>query len=156
MRVVVQRVQRASVTCDGETTGQIGRGLLVLAGFLTTDTEAELERMAGKIAKLRVFDDEAGVMNRSVVEAGGEVLCVSQFTLYAKTKKGNRPAYVDSAPGEVAEPLYERFMELLAQETGKPVGRGKFGGEMQVELVNDGPVTIIMDSLGNLPIAPWE
>ncbi|PID90549.1 MAG: D-tyrosyl-tRNA(Tyr) deacylase [Bacteroidetes bacterium] len=156
MRVVVQRVQRASVTCEGELTGSIAKGLLVLVGFLVSDTEAELAKMAAKIAKLRVFDDEAGVMNRSLVDAGGELLCVSQFTLYAKTKKGNRPAYVDSAPAEVAEPLYERFMELLAQEIGKPVARGKFGGEMQVELVNDGPVTIIMDSLGDLPIEPWK
>lgn len=134
----------------GEVVGRIARGMVVLVAFVESDTEREVEWMASKLAKLRIFDDEAGVMNRSIEEAGGEVLLVSQFTLYAKVKKGNRPSYILSAKGDVAEPLYNSFGEHLTRELGKPVQMGRFGADMQVELVNDGPVTIIIDSAGDV------
>jgi len=146
MRVVVQRVRSASVAVDGEISGKIGPGLLVLAGFEAADTTADLDWMAGKLVRLRLFADEAGVMNRSVLEAGGEVLAVSQFTLYASVKKGNRPSWSRAARGDVSQPLFEAFVAKLAGELGKPVPTGVFGADMQVSLVNDGPVTLSIDS----------
>jgi D-tyrosyl-tRNA(Tyr) deacylase len=146
MRVVVQRVNEASVAVDGRTVGRIGGGLLVLAGFEAADGEADLAWMAGKIVRMRIFADADGVMNRSVQEAGGEILAVSQFTLFASVKKGNRPSWSRAAPGEVSQPLFERFVEKLSGELGKPVPTGVFGADMQVSLINDGPVTISLDS----------
>ena len=146
MRVVIQRVSQAAVTVDGRTTGAIGPGLLVLAGFEEADGEADLAWMAGKIARLRLFADQEGVMNRSVVEAGGQVLAVSQFTLYASVKKGNRPSWSRAARGEISRPLFERFVAALSAELGQPVPTGEFGADMQVSLINDGPVTLSIDS----------
>lgn len=146
MRVVVQRVSEASVTVDGHVSGQIGCGLLVLAGFEETDGDADLDWMAGKIVRMRIMADENGVMNRSVLEVGGEILAVSQFTLYASVKKGNRPSWSRAARGDVSQPLFERFVARLSAELGKPVPTGVFGADMQVALVNDGPVTLTMDS----------
>lgn len=146
MRAVVQRVSEARVAVAGEVTGAIGPGLLVLAGFETTDTEADLDWMAGKIVRSRIFADGEGVMNRSVQEAGGDILAVSQFTLYASVKKGNRPSWSRAAPGAVSQPLFERFVEKLAVALGKPVPTGVFGADMAVSLVNDGPVTLVIDS----------
>ena len=146
MRVVIQRVTEASVSIDGKCVAAIGRGMMVLCGFEEADGEEDLDWIARKIAALRIFDDEAGVMNRSVVDVDQEILAVSQFTLMASTKKGNRPSYVKAARPETAIPLYERFKEILAGLTGRPVPSGVFGAEMQVALVNDGPVTICIDS----------
>ena len=146
MRVVIQRVLQASVTIAGETVSAIGPGMLVLCGFEAADSQEDLDWTARKTVALRIFDDEAGVMNRSVQDAGGEIRLVSQFTLMASTKKGNRPSYVAAAPPEISIPLYERFKEMLAALTGRPIPCGVFGAEMQVSLVNDGPVTICMDS----------
>ena len=146
MRVVLQRVLEASVTIDGVRTAAIGRGMLVLCGFEEADNPEDLDWMARKIAALRIYDDEDGVMNRSVVDVGEEVLVVSQFTLMASTKKGNRPAYIHAARPEVAIPLYERFCAALSEALGKPVPTGTFGADMQVSLVNDGPVTICIDT----------
>ncbi len=150
MRVVVQRSREAAVRIAGEVVGRIAQGMVVLAAFVDGDTEREVEWMAAKLAKLRIFDDEDGVMNKSIVEVGGDVLLVSQFTLYAKVKKGNRPSYILSAKGEVAKPLYDCFRETLERELGKGVPSGQFGADMQVSLVNDGPVTIIIDSAGDV------
>lgn len=146
MRVVVQRVKAAEVTVGGTVAGKIGSGLLVLAGFEDADTDADIAWMAGKLVRLRLFADAAGVMNRSVVEAGGEILAVSQFTLFASVKKGNRPSWSRAARGEVSQPLFERFVGRLAGELGKPVATGVFGADMQIALVNDGPVTLTIDS----------
>jgi D-tyrosyl-tRNA(Tyr) deacylase len=146
MRLVIQRVREASVTVDNAITGQIGPGLLVLAGCAPTDDEAALAWMVRKLVNLRIFNDENGQMNRSVLEVGGQVLVVSQFTLLADARKGNRPSYIGAAPPTVAEPLYERFVALVAQAMGQPVPTGIFGADMQVRLLNDGPVTIILDS----------
>ncbi len=146
MRVIVQRVEEASVTVDGKVTGQIGSGMLVLAGFEEADQAADLEWMAQKLVKLRIFADEQGVMNRSVIDAGGAILAVSQFTLYASTKKGNRPSWGRAARGDVSQPLFEQFVQKLSIALGMPVSTGVFGADMQVSLVNDGPVTIAMDS----------
>ncbi|GMU70757.1 MAG: D-aminoacyl-tRNA deacylase [Burkholderiales bacterium] len=146
MRVVVQRVLEASVTVDGRITGAIGRGLLVLAGAAPDDTTEDRDWLARKIVQLRVFDDDAGVMNRSVTEVGGGILAVSQFTLYASTRKGNRPSWSGAAPPEVARPMFEAFVAALSRELGQPVPTGVFGAEMRVALVNDGPVTIAIDS----------
>ena len=146
MRAVIQRVSEARVVIGDAARGQIGRGLLVLVAVEDADTEADLEWLSGKIARLRIFNDAAGVMNLSVAEIGGEVLVVSQFTLFASTRKGNRPSYVRSAKPEVAIPLYEKFVARLAQDMGRPVQTGEFGARMTVSLVNDGPVTLIMDS----------
>ena len=146
MRAVVQRVREAQVVSDGRLTGRIGPGLLVLAGFEAEDGEADIDWMVGKLTRLRIFADAAGVMNLSLVETGGEVLAVSQFTLYASTRKGNRPSWGRAAPGPVSGPLFARFLEKLAAALGKPVPTGIFGADMQVSLVNDGPVTIALDS----------
>jgi len=146
MRVVVQRVTTASVKVGNRITGEIGAGLLVLAGFEDADGDADLEWMAGKIVRLRLFADEAGVMNRSVVETGGEILAVSQFTLYSSVKKGNRPSWSRAAKGEISQPLFSRFVVMLSGALGKPVPTGEFGADMQVALVNDGPVTLAIDS----------
>ena len=146
MRVVVQRVAQASVTVDGQICGKIGAGLLVLAGFEAEDSAADLDWMVGKLLRLRLFADEAGVMNRSVQEVGGEILAVSQFTLYASVKKGNRPSWSRSARGEISQPLFADFVARLEAALGKPVATGIFGADMQVALVNDGPVTLSIDS----------
>jgi D-aminoacyl-tRNA deacylase len=146
MRVVIQRVSEASVSISGSVKGRIQQGLVVLAAFEETDTAADLEWLSGKIVRLRIFDDEHGVMNRSVQDVGGEVLLVSQFTLFASTKKGNRPSYSRSAKPEVAVPLYEQFIARLTRDLGRPVQTGEFGAQMLVSLANDGPVTILMDS----------
>jgi D-tyrosyl-tRNA(Tyr) deacylase len=146
MRLVIQRVQSASVKVAGEVTGQIGPGLLVLAGFAPTDTSAALTWMARKLVQLRIFSDEAGQMNRSVLDSGGQVLVVSQFTLLADARKGNRPSYIGAAPPPIAEPLYEQFVGMVRDLLGAPVPTGIFGADMQVSLVNDGPVTIVLDS----------
>lgn len=146
MRVVIQRVSSSKVDIDGETVGVIGLGLLVLAGFETADTQEDLEWTAAKITKLRIFDDNEGVMNLSVTDVNGDILAVSQFTLHAKTKKGSRPSYIQAAPPNIAIPLYEKFIKILEAEINKKVQTGKFGANMAVSLVNDGPVTIIIDS----------
>ena len=146
MRVVIQRVRRASVTIDGECVSSIGPGLMVLVGVENGDTETDMAYVAAKTASLRIFNDDAGVMNRSVIDTGGEILAVSQFTLTASTRKGNRPSYIRSAGHELAVPMYRRYCEDLGRLTGHPVAQGVFGADMQVELINDGPVTIIIDS----------
>ncbi len=146
MRILIQRVRRASVGIGGSVRSSIGRGLLVLVGIGPDDGEDDVRYLCEKLVKLRIFDDEAGVMNRSVVDAGGDVLVVSQFTLYASTRKGNRPSYVRAAGPEAAVPLYERFVAVTGKLLGRPVQTGVFGADMQVELVNDGPVTIWIDS----------
>ena len=146
MRAVVQRVSQTSVTIDGSTKSSIGRGLLVLLAVEEADRQDDIEWLTGKIVRLRIFDDESGVMNRSVQEIGGEILVVSQFTLFARTKKGNRPSYSRSGPPEIAIPLYERFLAKLTADFGKPIQTGEFGADMKVNLINDGPVTIIIDS----------
>jgi D-tyrosyl-tRNA(Tyr) deacylase len=146
MRVVIQRVSEASVTVEGERIASIGRGLLVLVGVENGDTEQDAAWLASKTAGLRIFDDADGVMNLSVVDAGSELLAVSQFTLTASTRKGNRPSYIRAAGHELAVPLYERYCALLAEAAGRPVQQGRFGAMMEVRLLNDGPVTIIIDS----------
>lgn len=146
MRVVIQRVRAAAVAVAGETVGKIGPGLLVLAGFEEADDEADLAWMAGKIVRTRIMADDSGVMNRSVLDADGEILAVSQFTLFASLKKGNRPSWSRAARGDVSQPLFERFVTRLSAELGKPVPTGIFGADMQVSLVNDGPVTLAIDS----------
>ncbi|HEX6733760.1 MAG TPA: D-aminoacyl-tRNA deacylase [Azonexus sp.] len=146
MRVVVQRVRAAAVSVEAREVGRIGAGLLVLAGFEAADTEADLEWMAGKLVRLRLFADQDGVMNRSVQEVGGEILAVSQFTLFASVRKGNRPSWSRAARGELSQPLFARFVARLAAELGKPVPTGVFGADMEIALVNDGPVTLSLDS----------
>ena len=147
MRTVIQRVSHASVrVLDEGYESKIGKGLLVLAAFIDEDTDEDIEWTARKIAAMRIFDDESGVMNLSVRDVDGEVLAVSQFTLYASTVKGNRPSYIKAAKPDVAIPLYEKFLNFLERELQKPVGKGIFGADMKVELLNDGPVTIIVDS----------
>ncbi len=146
MRLVVQRVSRASVTVDGTCVSSIGIGLMILVGVESGDTEEDAAWLASKAAHLRIFDDADGVMNRSVIDVGGDVLAVSQFTLTASTRRGNRPSYIRAAGHEIAVPLYDRFCVLLSGQTGKEVKKGIFGADMQVELINDGPVTIIIDS----------
>lgn len=146
MRTVIQRVLSASVTIGGKVKASIGPGLLVLLGVGQEDRQEDLDYLVKKIAALRIFNDEAGVMNRSVVDVGGEVLVVSQFTLLASTRKGNRPSYIRAAGHALAVPMYERFCAALSDAIGRPVGTGEFGADMQVTLVNDGPVTIVIDS----------
>lgn len=147
MRTVIQRVTRASVAVpDQGYESSIGKGLLVLAAFIDEDSDEDVAWTAKKIAAMRIFDDDAGVMNLSVRDVEGEILAVSQFTLYASTVKGNRPSYIKAAKPDVAVPLYEKFLSALENELGKPVGKGVFGADMKVSLLNDGPVTIITDS----------
>jgi D-tyrosyl-tRNA(Tyr) deacylase len=146
MRAVIQRVSSASVVIAGQTKASIQTGLLVLLGIEEADTAEDIEWLSGKIARLRVFNDEQAVMNRSVLEAGGQVVVVSQFTLHASTKKGNRPSYIRAARPEIAIPLYEQFVQKLTSDLGQPVQTGEFGADMKVSLVNDGPVTILIDS----------
>ena len=146
MRVVIQRVATASVTVEGQITGAIERGLLVLMGIEDADTKEDLEWLSGKMVNLRIFDDENGVMNKSVLDIGGGILLVSQFTLHASTKKGNRPSYIKASKPEIAIPLYEAMITQLTKDLGKPIGTGIFGADMKVQLLNDGPVTIVMDS----------
>ena len=146
MRIVIQRVTRASVSIGGELHSSIGRGLMVLVGVEHGDEPADAAWLAAKTAALRIFADEAGVMNRSVTDVGGEVLAVSQFTLTASTRKGNRPSYIRAAGHDVATALYEAYCSEVTRLTGKTAATGVFGSDMQVELVNDGPVTIIIDS----------
>ena len=146
MRLLIQRVKHASVTIDGEVRSRIDAGLLALVGVGNDDGAEDIEYLAGKLTRLRIFDDEAGVMNLDVVQTGGEVLVVSQFTLQASTRKGNRPSYIHAAPEAVSRPLYEQFAARVAELLGREVATGEFGADMQVGLVNDGPVTIWMDS----------
>ena len=146
MRTLIQRVQHASVTIDGQLKSQIRKGLLVLVGIEDCDTQEDIEWLCKKIANLRIFDDENGVMNRSVTETEGEVMVVSQFTLHASTKKGNRPSYIHASKPDVAIPMYEAFCAEMGLQIGKEVQTGTFGADMKVELVNDGPVTIWIDS----------
>ena len=146
MRIVVQRVKHASVTIDGNIKSAIQNGLLILLGIGENDDESDIKWLVNKVASLRIFDDEQGVMNKSVMDIGGEALVVSQFTLMASYKKGNRPSYIHAAKHEISIPLYKRFCEELSRAMGKPVGEGEFGADMEVELLNDGPVTICMDT----------
>lgn len=146
MRTVIQRVKRACVSVDGATVSSIGQGLLLLLGIEAADTEEDIQWLCRKVLALRIFDDEEGVMNRSIMDIGGDIIVVSQFTLHASYKKGNRPSWIRAAGHEHAVPMYERFVQVLREGLGKPVGTGVFGAEMQVELVNDGPVTICMDT----------
>lgn len=146
MRALIQRVKHADVVIDGRVNGEIGPGLLVLLGVHITDTQEDIDWLVKKVSQLRVFDDENGIMNRSVMDVDGEVLVVSQFTLYASTKKGNRPSYINAAPPEAAVPLYEAFVESMSTAIGKRVPTGVFGADMKVSLLNDGPVTIMIDT----------
>jgi D-tyrosyl-tRNA(Tyr) deacylase len=146
MRIVIQRTTHASVTIEGRVKSAIGAGMLVLVGIEESDSEEDIDWLCKKTVNLRIFDDENGVMNRSVLDINGEILVISQFTLHASTKKGNRPSYIRAARPEIAVPLYESFCQALSQALGKAVGTGEFGADMKVELLNDGPVTICMDS----------
>ena len=146
MRTVIQRVSHASVTIDGAVKSSIGAGLLVLLGCENADNMEDISWLTRKIANLRIFDDEAGVMNKSILDVGGDILVVSQFTLWASYKKGNRPSYLRAGSHEVTVPLYEAFVKEMEQVIGKPVMTGEFGANMKVELLNDGPVTICMDT----------
>lgn len=146
MRAVIQRVAEASVAIGAATISRIGPGLLVLLGVEQIDDASDVEWLAGKIARMRIFGDAEGKMNLSVLETGGEALVVSQFTLHASTRKGNRPSFIRAGAPELSEPLYEAFCAAMERETGRPVKRGVFGGDMKVSLVNDGPVTIVIDS----------
>ena len=146
MRTVIQRVTSASVSIGGEVVGEIGKGVMLLLGITPEDTQQDADWLVGKISKLRIFDDANGVMNLSLQDTGGEALVVSQFTLMASYKKGNRPSYIHAAPPAVAIPLYEYFVAQLQKALGRTVPTGRFGADMQVSLTNDGPVTIVMDS----------
>jgi D-tyrosyl-tRNA(Tyr) deacylase len=146
MRVVIQRVKKASVSSDKGILSSSGPGLMILTGIEEADTEEDVEWLSNKIIQLRIFNDPAGVMNLSVLDTGGEITVVSQFTLHARTKKGNRPSYIKAAPPEIAIPLYEMFVSRLSELLGKQVGTGEFGAMMTVEIHNDGPVTIIIDT----------
>ena len=146
MRVILQRVSQAAVHVDGATVGEIGPGLLLLAGFEACDNASDLDWMAGKIVRMRLFPDQVGVMNRSVQDIHGDILAVSQFTLYASIKKGNRPGWSRAAPGEISSPLFEEFVRKLSELTGKSVPTGVFGADMQITLINDGPVSLFIDS----------
>jgi D-aminoacyl-tRNA deacylase len=146
MKLVIQRVSAAAVTIDGQVKGAIGPGLLLLAGFAPADTEEDLQWLSRKTVQLRIFADAADKMNRSLQDTGGDLLLISQFTLQASTRKGNRPSYIGAAPPDLAIPLYEKFIRMLEADLGKPIQTGTFGADMQVSLVNDGPVTIQIDS----------
>lgn len=146
MKIVIQRVLEASVSIAGDVHSSIGPGMMILVGIQTDDTDEDIDWLTGKICNLRIFDDEAGVMNRSILETGGEILTVSQFTLMARTKKGNRPSYIDAAKPEISVPIYEKFLQSLSEVLGKEIKTGVFGADMQIALINDGPVTILIDS----------
>jgi D-tyrosyl-tRNA(Tyr) deacylase len=146
MKLVIQRVSEAAVKIDGQVKGAIGSGLLLLAGFAPDDTEEDLQWLSRKTVQLRIFADAADKMNRSLQDTGGDILLISQFTLHASTRKGNRPSYIGAAPPETAIPLYEKFIGILEADLGKPIQTGIFGADMKVSLVNDGPVTIQIDS----------
>ncbi|MDR1746814.1 MAG: D-tyrosyl-tRNA(Tyr) deacylase [Tannerella sp.] len=146
MRAVIQRVQSASVTIEGMIKSEIGQGILVLVGVEDADTPADIDWLAKKICNLRIFDDEHGVMNLSVADVGGELLVVSQFTLFASTKKGNRPSYIRASKPDIAIPAYESFCKVLSEQFGGEVKTGTFGADMKVRLLNDGPVTIVIDT----------
>ena len=146
MKVVIQRVSKASVTIDGKVKSAIGKGLLILLGVEDADTEEDINWLCGKISKLRIFNDEKGIMNLSVKDVEGELLVVSQFTLHASTKKGNRPSYLKASKPDIAIPMYERFVKVLEVLAERTIQTGEFGADMKVELLNDGPVTIIIDS----------
>jgi len=150
MRVVIQRVSEASVKVENQVIGQIESGFMILAGFETEDKQKDLEWMSGKICKLRIFNDENGVMNINIKDAGGSILLISQFTLHADAQKGNRPSYINAARPEIAIPLYQKFIHQLELDLGKPIQTGEFGADMKVSLVNDGPVTILLDSKKDL------
>ena len=150
MRVVIQRVSEASVKVENQVIGQIKSGLMILAGFEAEDNQKDLEWISGKICKLRIFNDENGVMNINIKDAGGAILLVSQFTLHADAQKGNRPSYIKAARPEIAIPLYQKFIHQLELDLGKPIQTGEFGADMKVSLVNDGPVTILLDSKKDL------
>ena len=146
MRVVIQRAGHASVTIDGTCKSTIGKGLLILVGIEETDGQEDIDWLCKKIVNLRVFDDENGIMNKSILDINGEILVISQFTLHASIKKGNRPSYIRAAKPEISIPLYEQFCRELSSSLGKEIGTGEFGADMKVELLNDGPVTICMDT----------
>lgn len=146
MRTVIQRVQHASVTIDGNVKSHIGRGMLILVGIEDRDRKEDIEWLSKKIVSLRIYDDENGVMNRSILDTGGDILVVSQFTLHASTKKGNRPSYIRASKPDFAVPMYESFCKELSSQLGKEVSTGEFGADMKVELLNDGPVTILIDT----------
>lgn len=146
MRLVIQRTKQASVTIEGEVKSEIGLGMLILVGIEDRDSEEDIEWLTNKIINLRIFDDEDGVMNKSVKDINGEILIVSQFTLHASTKKGNRPSYIKAAKPDFSIPMYEQFCSKVQSALGKEIGTGEFGADMKVELINDGPVTIIIDS----------
>ena len=146
MRLVIQRVTHASVTIEGVLKSKIGKGLLILVGIEDADSDADINWLAQKVVNLRIFDDENGVMNRSVIDVEGEILIVSQFTLHAMTAKGNRPSYIRASKPDFAIPMYEKFCAKVSELLGKQVGTGQFGADMKVELLNDGPVTILIDS----------
>lgn len=146
MRVIIQRVSESSVAIDGFVKSQIGRGYMILVGFENEDSKEDIDWLSNKICNLRIFDDEEGVMNKSIKDINGEILLISQFTLHALTKKGNRPSYIHAAKPDIAIPLYEEFIETLSRTLGKPISTGEFGADMKVQLVNDGPVTISIDT----------
>jgi len=146
MRSVIQRVTKASVLIDGKINGSIGAGLLVFLGIEDADNEEDIQWLAGKIINLRIFNDEAGIMNRSVSDIAGDILLITQFTLHASTKKGNRPSYIKASKPDIAIPLYEKMIQQLTGKLGKDISTGIFGADMKVELLNDGPVTIVIDS----------
>ncbi|WP_297098733.1 D-aminoacyl-tRNA deacylase [uncultured Draconibacterium sp.] len=146
MRVVIQKVKEASVTVEGEKISAIKNGLLILVGIENEDTQEDIDYLVKKSTQLRVFDDENGVMNRSVIDVDGDIIVVSQFTLQANTKKGNRPSYIRAAKPDISIPMYEKFVAAMETALGKKIGTGKFGAMMDVALINDGPVTIIIDS----------
>lgn len=146
MKVVMQRVSEASVLIDGLETRSIGQGLMILLGITHDDTNEDIEWLCKKIVQMRIFPDDEGVMNKSILESAGDILLISQFTLHASTKKGNRPSYINAARPEIAIPLYEQFITQLQSDLGKNISTGKFGADMKVSLVNDGPVTIVVDS----------
>ena len=146
MKIVIQRVAHASVTINGSVKSRIGKGFLLLLGVADGDTKEDADWLVKKVVGLRVFDDENGVMNRSIMEVDGEILAISQFTLLASYKKGNRPSYIHAAKHEISIPLYEYFCQKISEETGKNIGTGEFGADMKVELLNDGPVTICIDT----------
>lgn len=146
MRVVIQRVSEASVKIEGSIKSQIGTGLMILLGIENEDNDEDIEWLVRKIINMRIFPDDEGIMNRSLLDENGEVLLISQFTLHASTKKGNRPSYIKAAKPDISVPLYEKFIEKMESELGKKIGTGEFGADMKVSLINDGPVTICMDS----------